>query len=1035
MLQPIRELLIVGTVINLSSAEIDSDAVSQVRFVQYQPIIAKPRKPASDNEAKSKELHAAETGHYSNSLEKPNLQRNTENDEENLSVPKNYAFSYEVRDRNSGDDFSHTQAHNGQATKGEYRVKLPDGRNQVVTYTADNDGYKANIQYDSQTAQESSNNGVYISKAFSDDFLSSKHPKQQTTNFDKDAFDFDSLRKDKPSLFSSSKFGSFNFPSSTRKPASYETTENIDEELFPYSKKLLDDVNYLLQYVTPTIESNNRGKEKISIDFSRGRFLNDDPHFKNTFKNEPSPKDKFQLPANFPYQFTKFEEPRFEKLSFNEPNYDDHTFIEPSLMGQKHEDDKFHRLKFQSPKKEVQNIANQLFSGSQFEEQRSSLPSSGEKYFETQPIQRTNFKNDLKNPNAPESKEHQFDSSNFPSLRTNNAPKPAEEIKIGPSGSNNFKFDDSNLKFRESRIKEQPNSEIITSQQNPSFEEDAYKLPKFDATLFENGHFEQVKYDAPKFDPKSFENGNFEQAKYEVPKFDPKSYENNNFDKSNYQTPKFDPKSYENNNFDKSNYQTPKFDPKSFENNNFEQANYQTPNYNHFSNSNDQKFRTLTTNEGNPKPNSVEIPQYIHIHRYEASGEDQTNNARPKELIYYNPLQIPVPNSIAYMEQGSYNFSNPQLSTLTPSYITMTEHPRVKPTDAPARYLDHTSVPDLALKLNSFDQSKENYFAPTPQTIQTPVLSVSQETPPLGNYENRPNYNYDANDLNPPPSPLASPENFSNSPSFDYDTNKAPFAPPTAPKVTPEPPSEDHNNYENTIGGLPPYFDPRTYSGYFDFLPESGEAEPEHEKQSSPEISKIQNPSSSVENSETPKNELPQYYYDFSTASPSHKYVSSAEVGLSSREEFQPVLDPDHIRNTSSFLASAYLRPLHKERVYIYHNSLPTISAEENHNFSPTTPFVPKQPNKNTADIQIIKSISSTIPPELLKDFDRQLSSPIFARSDDNSDANSEPKQVKVSPESSPRLRSDLVKQLQSTLATKAVPYLKTPTQQKRISR
>ncbi|XP_075214069.1 uncharacterized protein LOC142320251 [Lycorma delicatula] len=67
-----------------------------------------------------------------------------------IQVPKNYAFSYAVKDHQSGDDFSHSQAHDGKATQGEYRVKLPDGRIQVVSYTADNKGYRADVRYDGE---------------------------------------------------------------------------------------------------------------------------------------------------------------------------------------------------------------------------------------------------------------------------------------------------------------------------------------------------------------------------------------------------------------------------------------------------------------------------------------------------------------------------------------------------------------------------------------------------------------------------------------------------------------------------------------------------------------------------------------------------------------------------------------------------------------------------------------------------------------------------------------------------------------------
>ncbi|BES89073.1 Insect cuticle protein [Nesidiocoris tenuis] len=68
----------------------------------------------------------------------------------NSLAPKNYAFSYAVKDGDHGDDFSHSQAHHGAQTKGEYRVKLPDGRVQVVSYTADDNGYKADVRYDNE---------------------------------------------------------------------------------------------------------------------------------------------------------------------------------------------------------------------------------------------------------------------------------------------------------------------------------------------------------------------------------------------------------------------------------------------------------------------------------------------------------------------------------------------------------------------------------------------------------------------------------------------------------------------------------------------------------------------------------------------------------------------------------------------------------------------------------------------------------------------------------------------------------------------
>lgn len=53
-----------------------------------------------------------------------------------------------MKDKKTGDDFSHSQKSQGSATNGEYRVRLPDGRMQIVSYTADENGYKADVRYD-----------------------------------------------------------------------------------------------------------------------------------------------------------------------------------------------------------------------------------------------------------------------------------------------------------------------------------------------------------------------------------------------------------------------------------------------------------------------------------------------------------------------------------------------------------------------------------------------------------------------------------------------------------------------------------------------------------------------------------------------------------------------------------------------------------------------------------------------------------------------------------------------------------------------
>lgn len=63
---------------------------------------------------------------------------------------KHYAFSYTVKDKASGDDFSHTQQQVDGAVKGSYKVQLPDGRMQIVSYIADHNGYRADVKYENE---------------------------------------------------------------------------------------------------------------------------------------------------------------------------------------------------------------------------------------------------------------------------------------------------------------------------------------------------------------------------------------------------------------------------------------------------------------------------------------------------------------------------------------------------------------------------------------------------------------------------------------------------------------------------------------------------------------------------------------------------------------------------------------------------------------------------------------------------------------------------------------------------------------------
>lgn len=65
-----------------------------------------------------------------------------------IKPSKPFRFGYNIRDDLTANDQAHQQESDGVATVGSYRVNLPDGRVQVVTYRADVNGYVADVQYE-----------------------------------------------------------------------------------------------------------------------------------------------------------------------------------------------------------------------------------------------------------------------------------------------------------------------------------------------------------------------------------------------------------------------------------------------------------------------------------------------------------------------------------------------------------------------------------------------------------------------------------------------------------------------------------------------------------------------------------------------------------------------------------------------------------------------------------------------------------------------------------------------------------------------
>lgn len=94
------------------------------------------------------------------------------NDNRLCFQPKSYEFGYAVKDVATGNDFGRRETSDGETVRGEYRVQLPDGRTQIVTYTADwRTGFHADVRYEGVSTypdQYNTNNNGYNNNAGAD---------------------------------------------------------------------------------------------------------------------------------------------------------------------------------------------------------------------------------------------------------------------------------------------------------------------------------------------------------------------------------------------------------------------------------------------------------------------------------------------------------------------------------------------------------------------------------------------------------------------------------------------------------------------------------------------------------------------------------------------------------------------------------------------------------------------------------------------------------------------------------------------------
>ncbi|KAK9871467.1 hypothetical protein WA026_012841 [Henosepilachna vigintioctopunctata] len=80
----------------------------------------------------------------------PNYDANDHSHHE-YGEPKAYEFGYQVRDDYTGNNYNRQESSDGNQVRGEYRVALPDGRTQIVTYWADwQTGFHADVRYEGE---------------------------------------------------------------------------------------------------------------------------------------------------------------------------------------------------------------------------------------------------------------------------------------------------------------------------------------------------------------------------------------------------------------------------------------------------------------------------------------------------------------------------------------------------------------------------------------------------------------------------------------------------------------------------------------------------------------------------------------------------------------------------------------------------------------------------------------------------------------------------------------------------------------------
>ncbi|XP_042855925.1 adhesive plaque matrix protein-like [Penaeus japonicus] len=78
------------------------------------------------------------------------LDYSSEEDDARAGIFDQYKYGYSVASEDTGNYHARSEARDGETVSGSYKVALPDGRVQVVTYIADDQGFRAEVTYEGE---------------------------------------------------------------------------------------------------------------------------------------------------------------------------------------------------------------------------------------------------------------------------------------------------------------------------------------------------------------------------------------------------------------------------------------------------------------------------------------------------------------------------------------------------------------------------------------------------------------------------------------------------------------------------------------------------------------------------------------------------------------------------------------------------------------------------------------------------------------------------------------------------------------------